>query len=133
MLALIVTEGLLIEVPKQMEGFDTDIGAFDGPLQETPKVLQAVRVNRTVNVSFRMVDYFVSVFIEPIVRPQCIGVEFRSCFHILSNFRVNVVLPSRVNDGCPHIASLAFQQTKHDGLSIRPVSVNLFLTLFLVQ
>ena len=44
-LAVVETEGLLVEVAEEMERFDRHVGALEGSLQETPEVLQAVDVN----------------------------------------------------------------------------------------
>jgi hypothetical protein len=42
--AIVVTKYLLIEVTKQVERFNGNIGAFQAALYKTPKVLKAVRV-----------------------------------------------------------------------------------------
>lgn len=57
-LASVETERLLIEVAKQMERFDGDVGALQGALQQRPKVLAAVGVDLPVHVAFGMVYGF---------------------------------------------------------------------------
>jgi hypothetical protein len=38
-LALVVPEGLLVQVAEQVKRLDTDVGAFDRPLEQRPVVL----------------------------------------------------------------------------------------------
>ena len=47
-----------------MERFNRHVGALDGPLQETPEVLQAISVNLSLHVLFGMVDHAVDTEYE---------------------------------------------------------------------
>ena len=59
-----------------MKRLDTHVPALDGALRQAPEVFEFVRVDRTINIRFRVIDHFVSVFrIEPIVGLQRIGVK----------------------------------------------------------
>jgi hypothetical protein len=60
-LAIVETEYLLIKIAKQMIRLNTNIRAFDTPLQETPKVIYAAGMNLTVNILLRVVNYLVKV------------------------------------------------------------------------
>jgi len=39
-----------------MKRLDRNVGAFDGPLEQAPEVLHAVRVNRAINLYFCVVN-----------------------------------------------------------------------------
>ena len=45
-------EYLFVQIPEQVEWFDAHVSAFQSALEQTPKVLQSVCVNLTVNVTF---------------------------------------------------------------------------------
>lgn len=60
-LAVVVTERLLIEVAKQMEQFDAHIGTIDTALQQRPEVLKAVGVDATVDVFDDMINNLMRV------------------------------------------------------------------------
>ena len=51
---LIESKGLFVQITKHMERLDAHIGALDAALQERPEVLDAVGVDRTVNVVLRV-------------------------------------------------------------------------------
>src|SRR5438132_1327413 len=73
-LASIEPERLLIEVAKQMERFDRDIGALDGALQERPEVFEAVDVDLPIDVSLRVVNDLVDVIlVQSVVGLERIG------------------------------------------------------------
>ena len=62
-----------------MERLNTNVRALDGALQETPEVLQAIRVNIAVHVRLRVVDDLVSVFrVQSIVGLQLVAQRFSS-------------------------------------------------------
>ena len=44
-----------------MERLDADIGAFNGPLQEAPKVFDTIGVNPSAHVSVGVVNDFMSI------------------------------------------------------------------------
>ena len=55
-------EALLIQVAEEVKGLNGNIRSFDRPFQQRPKVLDAVRVDMTVDVGFRVVDDLVGIF-----------------------------------------------------------------------
>ena len=59
--AFVESERLLIEVAKQIERFNRDVGALDGAFQETPEVLAPVGMDFAVHVGFGVVDHVVGV------------------------------------------------------------------------
>ena len=120
-LALIVAERLLVKVPEQMKRLDTHIRALDGPLQETPEVLQPVRVNVAINIPFGVVDNFVLVpdHTQIVVGLERIGVQFGATLHHLADLGVDRVLAAESDVVCVNSASLAVQQSEHDSLTVR--------------
>lgn len=75
-LAKVVAEGLLIDIPKQMVWLDGYVGPVDSSLKQDPKILAIIRVCLLVHVSNRVVDHLMGVlFAEPIVGLQGIAVE----------------------------------------------------------
>src|SRR5437764_8515622 len=70
-----------------MERLDTDVGAVQPALQEAPKVLKSVGVDRAFGVGYRMVDDLVGVLaFQPLVGFQFIAIERGSRFDVLLDF-----------------------------------------------
>lgn len=64
-------EGLLIEVAKQMEWFDTDIGTLEPALQQTPEVLDGVGMHVSFDIRDGVVDDLMGIFtVKSTVRLQ---------------------------------------------------------------
>ena len=59
--ACVEPEGLLIKVTEHMKRLDRNIGAFNAPLEQTPKVLKSVRVNGASNILFGVVNELMNV------------------------------------------------------------------------
>src|SRR5579863_3404502 len=116
-----------------MERLDTNIRALDGTLQETPEVLQPVRVNHAVNVGLGVIHNLVSVFVKAIVGLQRIGVECGLRLHVLTDRRVKVMLPPRADYRRANLPSLALKQAEHDSLAHRPTAFDLFRSLVRVH
>jgi hypothetical protein len=77
---------LLIEVTKQVERFNGNIGAFQSAFYEAAKVLKPVRVYLPVQVLFGMVNDSMSVFlIQSPIGVAIIGRELRAAFDVISN------------------------------------------------
>lgn len=57
--AVIVAKHLFIAISLQMQRLNTDIRAFYRPLEQTPEIVQSVRVNATAHVSNRVIDEIV--------------------------------------------------------------------------
>ena len=76
----VVPEYLFVQIPEQVERFDTDISAFELALEQAPEILQPVCVNLSVNVAFGMVDNLVleSLLLESLIGHESIGVDGRS-------------------------------------------------------
>src|SRR5665213_2744328 len=100
-----------------MKRLNANIRAADGTLQETPEVLQTIRMDRSVNVLLGMVHDFMGVFIQTIVRFQRIGVQFRSRRDVLTNLVMKVMLPACADYRSVDFASLALKQAEHNSLT----------------
>lgn len=95
----VVPEHLFVEIPEQVEWFDTDIGAFQLTLKETPEVFESVGVNLSVNVSLRMVDNLVleSLSLESLIGHERIGVDRAPCFDVSADVGLQRVLLAIAN------------------------------------
>src|SRR5262249_54910574 len=77
--ALVEAKRLLIEIAKQMEGFNAHVSPSDSPFEKRPKILEAVSVNVSLRVALRVIYYIVNVFLlQSGVRRERIGKEFRA-------------------------------------------------------
>lgn len=61
MSALIVAEDLLVHVAPQVEGLDVNVGAANRPLEQAPKVFEAIGVDVAPNVRLGLVNDAVDV------------------------------------------------------------------------
>jgi hypothetical protein len=60
-LTLVKSERLFIQIAEQVKRLNANVCTSDAALQQTPKVLNAVRVNLTVNVLLRVVNHLMNV------------------------------------------------------------------------
>lgn len=58
---IVEPEGLLVQIPEQVERLDRYVGAVQGPFEQAPEVLAAVRVDRAVHVTLGVVNDLVGV------------------------------------------------------------------------
>src|SRR5579862_9522143 len=112
-----------------MKRLDTNVGSFDGPLQETPKVLQAIGVNRAVNIGFSMIYNLVCVLIQTVIGRQRIGVQFSARRDVLSDFAVKVMLAASTDYRGANLAGFTVEQPEHNRFTIRAATVNLLCSL----
>lgn len=88
-LAIVESETLLVQVSEQVERLDRNIGSVNAALQQTPKVFHIVRMNVALDIRNRMVNNLMSVVTrQPAIGKQRIGVESRTRFNMLSDFRL---------------------------------------------
>jgi hypothetical protein len=87
MLALVISERLLIEIAEQMERLDADVGSFQAALQQRPEILDAIRVNIAANVLFGMIHKLMNVIlVESGIRRQFISEYFGPRFNVRAHF-----------------------------------------------
>ncbi len=60
-LPIVVTKAMLIEVAKQMEWLNANVGSADTALEQAPEVLKAVGVDAAIDVLNSMVYNLVSI------------------------------------------------------------------------
>lgn len=122
--SLVIAERLFVEVTEQVKRFDRNVSAFDGPLQETPEVLHAVRVNVAVNVALGVIDNLVSVFRQSLVRLQGVRAERGAGCNVIAHAALDIALAARADMLRVDLASLAVQQAEHDFLAHRATTLN---------
>ena len=102
-LAVVVAEALLVEVAKQMERFNRNIGALEPALQQTPKVFHSVCMNLTVNIFHSVVNNLMHVLrAEPFVRKQRIAVDRGARRDMLSDFALKRLTVAARNNASPN-------------------------------
>lgn len=122
-------ESLLGDVAEHMERIDANVGALDRPLQQAPEVLQAVGVDRPIDVSNCVVnDAMPEVLSESVVAAPLVGVERRALLDVLMNLPVkllgaDVLYNSGMNGGRTLIVP-ALDDAQNGGLSANPSAVD---------
>lgn len=113
-----------------MERLATDIGALDRPFEERPEILQAIRMNRAVNVPLRVVNYLMLVMaIHAVVGAQLIGVQRSAALNVFADGAMDVPFAAMSDRLSTNLAGFAFQESEHDGLTENPTTVNLLFPL----
>ena len=76
-----------------MERLNRVMSPVDRALEQTPEILQAVRMDSPVNKRLRVVDYFVNVLaFESVIGFQRIGVDGRASGHGIHNLGLKITL-----------------------------------------
>jgi hypothetical protein len=84
--SMVVSECLFVQVAKQMERLDADVGTMQAAFQKTPEVLHRVRVDVTVNVLYRVIyDGVLIVGLQPVIGLQFVTEDSGACFDPLTN------------------------------------------------
>jgi len=117
-----------------MERLNTHIGAANSSLQETPKVLHTVSVDRAVNVLLSVVNHLVRVFgVKPVVGEQFIRHDFRTAPNVLADDAGKLMLPARLNVLQVDASGIPFEQAEHNLLADRTATVDLGFPLVFVH
>lgn len=117
-----------------MKRLNTNVSAFNRPLQETPEILHAVRVYVTVDVLLSMIDYFMRVIaVQSFIGKQLIGYNFSALANILSNDLAEFPLAASSNVMHANLARIPFKQAEDDFFSARTATVYLLLAFVLVH
>src|SRR5689334_6699111 len=112
-----------------MKRFHAHICSADTALEQAPKVLHAVRVNATVNVSYSVIDNRMSVVLrQPFIREQFIGIESRASFYVLLNFGLKRSLAAVIHNGGTNV-STTLKNAHDDSLVYRSTASDSTLTL----
>jgi len=112
-LSVIESEGLFVEVAKQMKRFNGNISSFEASFEKTPEVFESVGMDASVDVSFGVVDDLMHIFsVKPFIGQKSIGIQSRSFFHVVADFFLKQGFPS-IDDNLGSDLSAALQNS-HD-------------------
>lgn len=82
MVAVVVTENLLINVAFKMKRFYSNVGSAQGPLKQTPEVFTSIGVNLSVDVSFHAIHNVMHEVVAHLVVADCfIGIDLGAMLH----------------------------------------------------
>jgi len=84
-LAVIVSERLLIKIAKQVEWLDAHIRSANPTLQQASQIFHTVRVHTALNVSNGMVNHLMLVLVHALVAAHLVAVEKRARLHVRSD------------------------------------------------
>jgi hypothetical protein len=83
-LAMVESKRLLIDVSKQMERLDADVGSVQTTLKQAPEVLQSIGVHLAIHITLGMVDDIIRVIgAEPKVGYGFVGVHMGTGFNVI--------------------------------------------------
>jgi len=136
--SVVEPERLFVNVAEQVERLDADIGAVDAPLEETPKILQAVRMDGTVHVGLGVVNSLVEIIaVQPFIRLESVGVDGRTKFYILADMGLQAALLAVCDDaGLDHAmpwAAVPFEDADDDSLARAASALDNFVPTVLVH
>jgi hypothetical protein len=115
--AIIESKTLLVKIPEKVERLNAYIRAAKCPLQETPEVLNTVRVDVLPNVGFGVIDHMMNVlFVKLIVRAKRITVDRGTRFHVRRNFAVKR-FPLGIRDNHRADFAVTFEQAHYSNLA----------------
>src|SRR5262249_30738028 len=105
-LAVVETERLFVEIPKQMKRFDAHIDSLDAPLQQIPEAFQIVSVNVPVRVLDRMVDGRMAVVsIETAIGLQFVRENRNASFYMLAHLFLQFFLAAIIDNHWTNLAA----------------------------
>jgi hypothetical protein len=85
-LAGIEPETFFVQVPKEVERFNVDIGSCDSALQETPEVFNTIGVYLAPDILFRMVNHFMNeVPVKSSIAAMGISVDSGTRFNVATD------------------------------------------------
>src|SRR6266496_959722 len=130
--AFVKSKRFLIQISEQMKRLNVYISPANHSLEQRPKVFNSVSVDVPFNITLRMVDHVVDVFVAKMfVRWQRVSNQFRAFLDLFANLRVKIVAAHSLHNLCHDAGSfvrrIAFKQTKHSGFSKPSVRIPLFV------
>jgi hypothetical protein len=115
-LAVVVAKCLFIDIPEQVEGLDTNVGAMQTTLQETPEVLHRVGVDVSVNILYGVVNDGVLIIVfKTVVRFQFIGEDCCPGFDVFAYLLLQFRFATAIDDHCSHVA-FSLDHSEYHGL-----------------
>lgn len=137
-LPTVVPERFFINIPEQVEGLNTDVGALDSPFQEAPEVLNAVGVNHAPDVFLGVVDNLMSVVgADGRITSVFIGVDNGSRLNAPANGARQGSLASALDylsvDCAVTVRAMPFQESHNGGLASSSTTLDYFLAFAVVH
>lgn len=128
-LPVVIAIGLLIKVSEQVERLNADVSSLDGPLQETPEVLNPIGVNLAPDVCLGMVNDLVGVGVcQIIVGLERVCVDLRTWLNHVADFRRETLALDFGDhlrpDRAVSVRPVAFQQAHDRSLADGAASVD---------
>src|SRR5258705_1163425 len=115
--AVIESECLFVKVSEKVKRFDRNVSTTKRPLEKRPKVFNAVVMHLPVNISFCMVDNFMSkVILKVAVRAKRIAVHGRAFLNVFVDFALKRFALGIRNNHSPNLA-MTFQQSHNGNLA----------------
>jgi hypothetical protein len=115
--AIVEAKYLLINIEKQMEGFDADVCALESALEQAPEVFESVGVDLAVNVLLRMVDYLMCeiLIVQSLIGHKRIGINRAVRLYVFANLTLKLIFAiGRQNNSANVSATL--QHAERDNL-----------------
>jgi hypothetical protein len=112
---VVVAEGLLIEVAKEMKRFHANVCAINTALEQAPEILKTVRMYPTVNIFDGMIYNLMGIVTsKATIAKHLVRVEGRARLHVPFNLRLHSLFLSIRKVHSTDLAA-ALQQPKGDG------------------
>src|SRR6266478_1479888 len=113
---IVESERLLIQIPKQVERLNRNVGSMQTALEQRPKILKAVGVDSTIHVLLCMVDNLMFVLlIQSPIAVQFVGKNRRASLHVLL-YRALKCLAAPVWDDASANLAATFKDSHYSGL-----------------
>ncbi len=119
-LAVVVAKRLLIQVTKEVEGLNRNVGAVHVALEQAPEVFEAIGMNPTIHIFDSMVYDLMGVLpCKTLVGEEKVGVQRRSRLNMLLHLGLQrMLLAVRYNRGDDLAAAL--EDAHHGDLVLGP-------------
>jgi len=114
----VVPEHLLVEVAEEMEFLNANVSSLQSPLEQTPKVFEAIGMHAPVNVPFCMVNDLV---LEPLLPQALIGhervsVDCAPCFDVRDDMALQSMFATIADNGGANLTSAPIKSADDCGL-----------------
>ena len=87
--AIVIPKHLFIKIAEQMKRLNINVSTLQSALEQAPEVFQAIGVDLSVNIMFRMVNRLVNevLLVQSPIGEQGIGIDRALCFNVRANLR----------------------------------------------
>ena len=116
--AVVVSENLFVDIARQMERLNSNVGSTKATLQEAPEVLQAIRVDSAVDVPFGMINNVMNKVVAHFVIADCVVcVDLCPVFDVLKQNVLESLASDVRDDLSAYLAKVAVQYPLYYRLS----------------